>query len=148
MTKYLIAFFLSLVLSFATVPVYASGHGEPEPEAEEVPAEPEVSYYNITPDFTTNVATLNPREKPHYIRVKMSLMLGDSTDTPIVTEMEPVIKDAVVSVLGAKDFSTVSSNSGREKIRSECRDKIVAIMQEKIGRQVVDDVLFLNYMYQ
>ena len=75
-------------------------------------------------------------------------MLSDSADTPIVTEMEPVIKDAVVSVLGAKDFSTVSSNSGREKIRAECREKIVAIMQDKIGSQVVDDVLFLNYMYQ
>ncbi|MBO6258239.1 MAG: flagellar basal body-associated FliL family protein [Succinivibrio sp.] len=148
MTKYLIALFLGLCLSTAAIPALASGHGEPEPEVEDVPAEPEVSYYTINPDFTTNVATLNPREKPHYIRVKMSLMLSDSADTPIVTEMEPVIKDAVVSVLGAKDFSTVSSNSGREKIRAECREKIVAIMQDKIGRQVVDDVLFLNYMYQ
>ena len=131
MTKYLIALFLGLCLSTAAIPTLASGHDEPEPEVEDVPAEPEVSYYTINPDFTTNVATLNPREKPHYIRVKTSLMLSDSADTPIVTEMEPVIKDAVVSVLGAKDFSTVSSNSGREKIRAECREKIVAIMQDK-----------------
>ncbi|MCR5536407.1 MAG: flagellar basal body-associated FliL family protein [Succinivibrio sp.] len=129
--------------------VYASGHGEPEePAAEEEEAAPEISYYNITPDFTTNVATMSAKERPHYIRVKVSLMLGDGNDTSLIAEMEPVIKDTIVTVLGSKEYSFVSGTNGREKLRAECRDKLVSIMQEKVGRQVIDDVLFLSFMAQ
>ena len=128
----------------------AAGHGEPAESSDgaDLGGEPEVSYYSIKPEFTTNTATMNPRERPHYLRVQVSLMLGDSNDVSIITEMEPLLKDAIVTILGSKDISVVSSNQGREKIRVECRDRLVAIMNDKIGRQVIDDVLFLSYIYQ
>ncbi len=112
------------------------------------PVAPEIGYYVLKPDITTNVATMNPREKVHYVRVQVSLMLGDNEDTALITEMEPLIKDAVISIIGSKEYSEVASSDGREKIRIACRDRLTAIMNEKVGRQVIDDVLFLNYMYQ
>ena len=134
---------LSMVLcQFA----YASHGGEEV--VEEAPAEPEIGYYTITPDLTTNVATLNPRDKIHYVRVKMSLMLEDSNDTSIIADVEPVIKDAVITILGSKEFGQVATNEARERIRIECRDKIIQIMQDKFGKQIIADVLFLSYMYQ
>ncbi len=139
-----------LLLWWVQTPVvYASSHGEPEEEAtEEEETAPEISYYNLTPDFTTNVATMSAKERPHYIRVKVSLMLGDSNDNSLVAEMEPLIKDTIVTVLGSREYSFISSASGREKLRTECRDKLVGIMREKVGRQVIDDVLFLSFMAQ
>ena len=125
---------------------YASHGGEEV--VEEAPAEPEIGYYTITPDLTTNVATLNPRDKIHYVRVKMSLMLEDSNDTSIIADVEPVIKDAVITILGSKEFGQVATNEARERIRIECRDKIIQIMQDKFGKQIIADVLFLSYMYQ
>ena len=56
--------------------------------------------------------------------------------------------DAIVTILGAKDYTSVSSASGRESLRIECRNKISELLKEKEGRQVIYDVLFTNYVYQ
>ncbi|MGN0903144.1 MAG: flagellar basal body-associated FliL family protein [Succinivibrio sp.] len=124
-----------------------AGHGSPK-EEEPVNLEPEIGYYTITPDLTTNVATMNPHDRLHYVRIKMSLMLEDSRDSAIIADVEPVIKDAVVTILGSKEFGQVATNEAREKIRIECRDTIISILKEKFGKPLIMDVLFLSYMYQ
>jgi len=148
--KLFVSIFLLSFLFYGTS-AFASGHGESEPEIDEnaqLPSDPEIGYFTMEPDFTTNVATLNPREKLHYVRAKVSLMLDDSNDKALLTEMEPLIKDAIISILGSKEFAVIASNDGREKMRSECRDKLIAMFQDKVGRAVIQDVLFVSYMYQ
>ncbi|MBR1612215.1 MAG: flagellar basal body-associated FliL family protein [Succinivibrio sp.] len=134
-------------LPFFAVPAYA-GHGSaPEPAEEEV-VEPEIGYYAITPDVVTNLATLNPRDKLHFVRIKMSLMLSDSRDSAIIADVEPVIKDSIVTILGAKEFAQIASNESRERIRIECREKMISLLNEKFGKPIIMDVLFLSYVYQ
>lgn len=138
-------FVLSLLQLFFA-PAYAS-HGSSAP-VEEVVVEPEIGYYAITPDVVTNLATLNPRDKLHFVRIKMSLMLSDSRDSSIIADVEPVIKDSIVTILGAKEFAQVASNEARERIRIECREKMIALLNEKFGKPIIMDVLFLSYVYQ
>ena len=137
-----------LILSLGLSSSAYAGHGAKEEPAEPVEVVPEIGYYQLTPDITTNVATLNPRDKIHYVRIKISLMLEDSRDSAIIADVEPLIKDAIVTILGAKEFGQVATNEAREKIRIECREKISSILQEKFGKPLIVDVLFLSYMYQ
>ncbi|MBQ9275018.1 MAG: flagellar basal body-associated FliL family protein [Succinivibrio sp.] len=124
-----------------------AGHGEEE-ETPPEEVEPEIGYYVISPDFTTNLAQADPHDKLHYVRVKVCLMIADSRDEDFVQLMEPFIKDVIVSVLGSKDFSRAADGPGREAIRNECREKLLDLMQEKVGRPIIQDVLFLSYMFQ
>ena len=75
-------------------------------------------------------------------------MLFDENDKDIIVGLNPVLRDAILSVISAKDFSQISSNEGREKLRQECRERLTNVMQEKIGQDLVRDVLFLSYMFQ
>lgn len=136
----------ALVLMFSPLAV-ASGHGEEEAPAEDQVVEPEIGYYSLS-DIVTNVATLSPTDKLHYVRIKMSLMLEDSRDSSIIADVEPVIRDAIVTILGTKEFGQVATNEAREKIRIECRERIISIMKEKFGKPIIMDLLFLSYMYQ
>lgn len=135
----------ALALIFSPMAI-ASGHGEEAPAEDQV-VEPEIGYYNLNPDIVTNVATLSPTDKLHYVRIKMSLMLEDSRDSSIIADVEPVIRDAIVTILGTKEFGQVATNEAREKIRIECREKIISIMKEKFGKPIIMDLLFLSYMY-
>lgn len=135
----------ALVLMFSPLAV-ASGHGEEAPAEDQV-VEPEIGYYSLS-DIVTNVATLSPTDKLHYVRIKMSLMLEDSRDSSIIADVEPVIRDAIVTILGTKEFGQVATNEAREKIRIECRERIISIMKEKFGKPIIMDLLFLSYMYQ
>ena len=113
-----------------------------------VQKKPDVGYYTMQPDFVTNVATPNPSDRLHYVRMRVCLMLANENDKELVAGMEPAIQDTVMTVLGSKDFTQVASADGREKIRIECRDKIMSMLQDKLGSAVVQDVLFLSYMFQ
>lgn len=92
--------------------------------------------------MVTNLATLNPRDKLHFVRIKMSLMLSDSRDSAIIADVEPVIKDSIVTILGAKEFAQIASNESRERIRIECREKMISLLNEKFGKPIIMDVLF------
>lgn len=139
-------FLALLFITFSSV--CFAGHGASKEAAPAEPAEPEIGYYTINPDLTTNVATLNSRDKIHYVRAKIALMLEDSRDSAIIADVEPLIKDAIIDILGSKDFSQVATNESRERIRTECREKLLDIFKDKFGKPIIIDVLFLNYMYQ
>lgn len=145
--KFYLCSLTALALIFSPMAI-ASGHGGEETPAEDQIVEPEIGYYNLTPDIVTNVATLSPTDKLHYVRIKMSLMLEDSRDSSIIADVEPVIRDAIVTILGTKEFGQVATNEAREKIRIECRERIISIMKEKFGKPIIMDFLFLSYMYQ
>lgn len=147
MLKKLLLGIVSLIFIAVSSSAYA-GHGKKEEPAEPENVVPEIGYYQLSPDITTNVATLNPRDKIHYVRIKISLMLEDSRDSSIIADVEPLIKDAIVTILGSKEFGQVATNEAREKIRIECREKVTSILQEKFGKPLIVDLLFLSYMYQ
>jgi flagellar FliL protein len=149
MRRYLMILLSTLAL--AVFPAHAAEEAPAEGEAAEGEAaapQPDIAYYTMQPDFVTNVATPNPSDRLHYVRVRVCLMLANENDKELVAGMEPAIQDTVMTVLGSKDFTQVASADGREKIRIECRDKIMSMLQDKLGSAVVQDVLFLSYMFQ
>lgn len=108
---------------------------------------PEIGYYDLTPDFTTNLAS-NGVGRLHYLRVHVNIMVKDSNDLDLVSTYEPMIRDAIVTIIGTKEYGAISTVSGRESLRAECRTKISDLLAEKKGEAVVQDVLFTNYVYQ
>ena len=152
MRRFLLPLLLSLCLNLGLSNMaYASGHGDEateEMEEAQVIKDPEIGYYTLEPDFVTNLATSNPKGKLHYVRIKISLMLFDEKDSTVIAGLNPMIRDAVLSLIAAKDYVSVASSEGRERLRQECREKITNIMQDKLGQDLVRDVLFLSYMYQ
>jgi flagellar FliL protein len=142
---------LAVLLAAAAPCAFAADEAPAAESAEggaQAPQKEDVGYFTLTPDFVTNLASPNPADRLHYVRIRVCLMLESEKDQDLVAGMEPAIKDAVMTVLGAKEFTQVASPDGRENIRVECREKIMELMQSKVGSPVVQDVLFLSYMFQ
>lgn len=144
----LLSLLFPLALYTVAPSVFANEEAPSEGESAVAPAAPEIGYYTLEPDFVTNLASSNPNERLHYVRIKISLMLFDENDKPVVVGLNPVIRDAILSVIASKDFTKIASSDGREKLRQECRERIASLMQDKVGSDIVRDVLFLSYMFQ
>lgn len=125
----------------------AGAEGEGAAALDAIMSAPEIGYYVLKPDFTTNLFSSGVG-KLHYVRVQMTLMLADSRDADFVKSVEPLVRDAVLSILGAQDYAEVSSAAGRESIRAECRSRIGELLKSRLEHDVVYDVLFTNYVYQ
>lgn len=108
---------------------------------------PEVAYYDMTPDFTTNLANTD-RGRMHYLRLHVSIMIKDATDLELLTTHEPLIRDAILSIVGSKEYNAIATASGREALRAECRARVAELLSAKKNGPVVQDLLFTSYIYQ
>lgn len=108
---------------------------------------PEIGYYDMTPDITTNLASTGTG-RLHYLRIHVNVMVKDKSDLDFVSKNDPVIRDAILTIIGTKDYGSISTVSGRESLRAECRTRVSDILSEKRGGAVVQDLLFTNYVYQ
>lgn len=136
--KFLILAVMGLNLSLATTS-YAE-------EAADKSAAPQLAYFTLEPDLTTNFFTKS--KDLGYIQVRIDIMVSDATDVPLIELHQPLIRDTIVELLGKQTEDTVKSLAGREDIRKQLVKEINDMLIAETGRPIIADLLFTKYMYQ
>ncbi|GLT20328.1 flagellar basal body-associated protein FliL [Vibrio zhanjiangensis] len=133
--RYLVQLFctLSLLSSFPSL-------------AEGEKGEDKLAYFTLEPDLTTNFYTKG--KQLGYIQVRIDIMVAKSADLSIIELHQPLIRDAVIELLGKQSGDTITSLAGREDLRKTLVDKLNAILLPETGRTVIADLLFTKYLYQ
>ncbi|MEI8672322.1 flagellar basal body-associated protein FliL [Vibrio sp. SA48] len=107
---------------------------------------PKLAYFTLEPDLTTNFFTKG--KKLGYIQVRIDIMVANSKDLPIVELHQPLIRDAVIELLGKQTEETIKSLAGREDLRKSLVEQLNAVLLPETGRTVIADLLFTKYIYQ
>lgn len=107
---------------------------------------PKLAYFTLEPDLTTNFYTKG--KKLGYIQVRIDIMVANSADLPLVERHQPLIRDAVVELLGKQSEDTIKSLAGREDLRKTLVDSLNSILLPETGRKLIADLLFTKYIYQ
>lgn len=107
---------------------------------------PQFAYYTLQPDLTTNFHTSG--KKLGYLQVRIDIMVADATFVPLLEQHTPLIRDAVIDLLGKQGEDKVKSLSGREDLRKELMAHLNEILLPETGKTVVSDLLFTKYLYQ
>lgn len=136
--RYLILSF-SLIISIGVFsPVYAE-------DDEDKSNESKYAYYELASDIVTNF--VSPPDRLGYLRVSIILMVADDSDLSVATLHEPLIRDAIIEVIGRQPEARITSLAGREEIRQECLKQIHRLMMSETNRKVVINLLFTKYLY-
>lgn len=109
-------------------------------------AAPTLAYFTLEPDLTTNFHTKG--KKLGYIQVRIDIMVANSADLATVELHQPLIRDAVIELLGQQSEDTVKSLSGREDLRKVLVDHLNTILLPETGKTLIADLLFTKYLYQ
>ena len=113
--------------SLTTVlPAVASSDSKEKTE-EEASALPVTGYYEMKP-FLTNLS--NNGTKLNYIKVSVVISVADSRDITLLEEHDPLLRDAIVTILSSKRYEeakSVAGNTNRQTIQAEIRKKITEI---------------------
>ncbi|MFY2510332.1 flagellar basal body-associated protein FliL [Vibrio pectenicida] len=108
--------------------------------------EDKLAYFTLEPDLTTNFYTKG--KKLGYIQVRIDIMVANSTDLSVIEQHQPLIRDAVIELLGKQSADTITSLAGREDLRKTLVERLNAILLPETGRTVIADLLFTKYLYQ
>ncbi|UUM30735.1 flagellar basal body-associated protein FliL [Vibrio japonicus] len=112
-------------------------------EGEQVP---QLAYFTLEPDLTTNFYTKG--KKLGYIQVRIDVMVASEADLAVIELHQPLIRDAVIELLGQQSEDTITSLAGREDLRKILVEKLNASLLPETGKTVIADLLFTKYLYQ
>jgi flagellar FliL protein len=132
--RYLTQFFLIMGLT-ATMPVQSSQ--EPAPQ---------LAYFTLEPELTTNFFTKG--KSLGYVQVRIDVMVADVNDLAVIEHHQPLIRDAVVELLGKQSADVIKSLAGREEIRQALVSNLNNLLLAETGKAVIADLLFTKYLYQ
>lgn len=104
-----------------------------------------IAYYGIEPDIVTNY--INNKKKLGYVRLTIELMLMDGGDMDLVEHHAPLLRDALVEILGRESEQQIKSLVGREEVRKKCLAKLQELLQQETGKEVLKDIIFTKYLY-
>ncbi|MFB9213888.1 flagellar basal body-associated protein FliL [Vibrio sinaloensis] len=116
------------------------------PASAEEEAVPQLAYFTLEPDLTTNFYTKG--NKLGYIQVRIDIMVAAEADLAVIELHQPLIRDAVIELLGQQSEDTITSLAGREDLRKTLVEQLNSILLPETGKTIIADLLFTKYLYQ
>jgi len=121
----------------AIVPVSVSGgHGEEGGKA--------AFFYAIDPPLVVN---FEDGSAVRFLQISMSVMAKTQKALDSVTQNMPLIRNNLLLLMSNRDYASLMSREGKEKLRLEALAEIRAA-QKKQGGEDVEDLLFTSFVVQ
>lgn len=124
----------------AIVPVAAAAKGGAEGGGAGKPS----VYYAIDPPLVVN---FEDGSAVRFLQITMSIMAHDEKAIESVQKNVPLIRNNLLLLMSNRNYQTMMSREGKEKLRQEMLTEVRAV-QKKEGGADVDDVLFTSFVVQ
>jgi len=136
---------LLLLLSCGSLHVQASSEKATPTEGADA-AKPGFSYHALDPDIITNY--LSNGKTLGYIRVTVELMAENEADLKLLEQHDPLIRDAIIRLMGSKTADQIKSLVNREELRKECLTQVNELLVKETGKKAVRELIFTKFLYQ
>ncbi|MFC5706624.1 flagellar basal body-associated FliL family protein [Aeromonas eucrenophila] len=136
---------LMLLLSCTALNAQASAAEEPAADPAAA-AKPGFAYHALDPDIITNY--LGDGKTLGYVRVTVELMAENAADLKLLEQHDPLIRDAIIRLIGSKTGDQIKSLVSREELRKECENRVNELLVKETGKKAVRELIFTKYLYQ
>ncbi len=149
-----------IIFAVAGVMLLAAGIGgalfflrSPEPSDEEQMASEEMMkpdikdaiYEDMYPAFTVN---FKEGSKKKFMQIDMVAMFYDMESRDAFKMHMPVVRNNLLILLSGKDSDELSTKEAKEELRKETLLAAQAVMQERYGENIVEDIYFTKLVMQ
>ncbi|WP_393937120.1 flagellar basal body-associated protein FliL [Aeromonas rivipollensis] len=121
-------------------------HAFANEEAASAAVQPGFAYHALDPDIITNY--LGDGKTLGYVRVTVELMAENAADLKLLEQHDPLIRDAIIRLIGSKTGAQIKSLVSREDLRKECEAKVNELLVKETGKKAVRELIFTKYLYQ
>jgi flagellar basal body-associated protein FliL len=101
-------------------------------------------YYAIDPPLVVN---FEDGSVVRFLQITMEVMAHDQKAIDSVQKNIPLIRNNLLLLMSNRNYQTMMSREGKEKLRQEALTEIRAV-QKKEGGPDVDDLLFTSFVVQ
>lgn len=102
-------------------------------------------YEAMAPAFVVNY---NANGRQRYMQVSMTLQARNQADLDALKVHMPVIRNNLVMLFSGQTFDSLATPVGQEMLRQKATASVQEVAQKELGKVVVDQVLFTNFVLQ
>lgn len=102
------------------------------------------AYYGFEPSIITNYISV--KKKMGYVRISVELMIESSSNFEIVEHHAPLLRDAIITIIGQQPESKIKSINGRHEIQRLCEDRIKELLKKETGATLIKKLLFTQWL--
>ncbi|MHA6196484.1 flagellar basal body-associated protein FliL [Pseudomonas wadenswilerensis] len=119
-----------------------------KPEAEPVAAanvKQAAIYESMSPAFVVN---FNQNGRQRYMQVSITMQARDQAALDALKVHMPVIRNNLVMLFSGQAFESLATPVGQEMLRQKATASVQEVAQKEVGKLVVDQLLFTNFVLQ
>jgi len=94
------------------------------------------------------VVTLRDGDTLRYLQVGVTLMAHDQAAITVAKDVDPILRDGLVSLFSNQKFDVVSETAGRDKLQADALAEVRRIVQKRLGRPGIDALYFTSFVIQ
>jgi len=118
----------------------------PAPEAAATNVKAPAIYVPLTPAFVVN---FNQNGRQRYMQLSITMQGRNQADLDALSVHMPVIRNNLVMMFSGQGFDTLAASSvGQEMLRQKATAVVQEVAQKEVGKPVVDQLLFTNFVLQ
>ena len=102
-------------------------------------------YEPMAPAFVVN---FNANGRQRYMQVSVTLQARDPADLKALMVHIPVIRNNLVMLFSGQAFDDLATPVGQEILRQKTTASVQEVAQKELGKVVIDQALFTNFVLQ
>ena len=149
-----VALLLAIGLSVGATWFFLSKGGDKKDEGKKeeaaaehaAPVKQPAIYEPLAPAFVVN---FNQNGRQRYMQLSITMQGRNQADLDALTVHMPVIRNNLVMMFSGQGFDTLAASSvGQEMLRQKATAVVQEVAQKEVGKPVVDQLLFTNFVLQ
>lgn len=118
---------------------------DPAAAAAVTDAKPVAVYEPLTPAFVVN---FNANGRQRYMQVSITMLSRNAADMEALKAHMPVIRNNLVMLFAGIPFESLATPVGQEMLRQKATASIQEVAQKELGKTVIEQLLFTNFVLQ
>lgn len=102
------------------------------------------AYFGFEPEIVTNYVAV--KKKMGYVRLTVELMIEDSGNLEVVEHHSPLLRDAIINIIGQQQEEKIKSIKGRVEIQRLCEEKVKDLLKQETGQPLIKKLLFTQWL--
>ncbi|OAE14390.1 flagellar basal body-associated protein FliL [Pseudomonas brenneri] len=94
------------------------------------------------------VANYNQNGRQRYLQVSITLQARNQADMDALKVHMPVIRNNLVMLFSGQSFDSLATPVGQEMLRQKVTASVQEVAQKELGKVVVEQALFTNFVLQ
>lgn len=120
-------------------------HAAPAAAEAAAPAHQPALYEALTPAFVVN---FKHEGRQRYMQVSVALMARDQVALDALKVHMPMLRNRLVMLFSSQEFTQLTTAVGMEMLRQQATASVQELAQKEVGKVVVEQVLFTNFVLQ